>query len=209
MGKAKDLDQFYTNPVIAKRFVDKVNEFTDLTKYDHVIEPSAGSGIIYDLLPEETRIGLDIDPKVDGIIKTDFFDYKFPKGKIAIVGNPPFGKQGKLAVEFFNQCARYADIIAFIIPRSFMKFRIQNQLDKNFGMYYNAVLPAASFIMNDKPYKVRCVAQIWMRTEIGDNLINGITQLESWDDTIPTKYLQEVDEYQIKHKCYEKPESLF
>ena len=58
--EAKALDQFYTNPKIAERFVKKVDELYDLSSYEHVIEPSMGEGFIYDYLPPKTRIGLDI-----------------------------------------------------------------------------------------------------------------------------------------------------
>ena len=45
MGKKKDygLDQFYTNSDIAKNCIDTI----DLSKYDIVVEPSAGMGAFY------------------------------------------------------------------------------------------------------------------------------------------------------------------
>ena len=58
---ARNLDQFYTHPKISKRFVEKVDELYDLPKFDHVIEPSMGEGFIYEHLPTENRIGLDIE----------------------------------------------------------------------------------------------------------------------------------------------------
>ena len=100
-NKSKDLDQFYTKTEIAKRFVEDVFSIIDHTKYDNIIEPSAGSGKILDFLPEDKRIGLDLDPKRDDIIKGDFFDYIFPKGKNLVIGNPPFGRNSKLALQFF------------------------------------------------------------------------------------------------------------
>ena len=42
---AKDFDKFYTHPEIAKRFVDTINKYTSLDRFDLVIEPSAGSGL--------------------------------------------------------------------------------------------------------------------------------------------------------------------
>ena len=45
--EAKALDQFYTNPKIAERFVKKVDELYDFSSYDHVIEPSMGLASVW------------------------------------------------------------------------------------------------------------------------------------------------------------------
>lgn len=212
MTKSKQLDQFYTNPLIAKRFVDKINDIMPLVKFDNVIEPSAGSGIILTKLPKSNRIGLDLDPKHKEVIAGDFFDYKLPNGSNAIVGNPPFGRQSKLAIEFFNKCALNSDLIAFIIPRSWMKYRVQNQLNKDFGLYYASILPDEAFIHNDKPYRVRCCAQIWIRNSIGKNLpeVAISEQYETWNtDVVSNERLLKMHNYQIKTNCYEEPETLF
>ena len=157
------LDQFYTKTEVAKQFVNKIKSVIDLDSFDNVIEPSAGSGNILQFLPEHNRIGLDLDPKHPEVLPMDFFDYSFPKGKTIVIGNPPFGASSKLAIEFFNKCAQYADIIAFIVPRSWLKYYTQNRLNKDFGLYYNGILADASFIADGKDYEVKCVAQIWSK----------------------------------------------
>ena len=68
--KAKDLDKFYTHPVIAKKFVDAVNQYFPLSNYELVVEPSAGNGNILQYLPSGS-IGLDIQPEGNNIIKQD------------------------------------------------------------------------------------------------------------------------------------------
>ena len=37
------------------------------------IEPSAGTGAFYNLLPPQRRLGMDIEPKCEGVIAQDFF----------------------------------------------------------------------------------------------------------------------------------------
>ena len=37
---------------------------------------------------------------------------------------PPFGKVSSLAIRFFNKCAQFSDVIAFIIPRTFNKVSV-------------------------------------------------------------------------------------
>lgn len=161
---SRKLDQFYTNPEYAKTFLSTIADTIDLKKYDHVLEPSAGTGSFYNLLDKKKRIGLDLEPKAAGIVKTDFFEWTPPAGKrIVTVGNPPFGKNAGLAVKFFNRAAEFSDVIAFVIPRTFRKASIINRLDKNFHCIYDETVPDNSFIFNGNAYDVPCAAQIWQR----------------------------------------------
>lgn len=167
------LDQFYTNPVIAERFVNTVDQIYRLNSFDYVIEPSMGQGFIYQYLPKDKRIGLDIQKNHPDCHEGDFLQWHPDKSgiqwdpllckvpKIAFIGNPPFGRNSSLAIAFFKHASKYSNVIAFIIPRSWMKYSIHRQLPKNFGLYYNALLPDNSFIYNDEPYSVPCTAQIW------------------------------------------------
>ena len=187
---AKDLDQFYTHPKISKRFVDKVDEIYDLSSYDYVIEPSMGEGFIYEHLPSENRIGLDIEKNHPECLEGDFFKWKPEKSgieyepllgmypRMIFVGNPPFGRSSSLAVDFFYHAAQFGDDIAFIIPNTWSKFSVQNRLPDDFGLYYEAVLPEYAFIFNGKPYPVRCVAQCWSR-EVPNYDYEG-PQQEDW-----------------------------
>jgi hypothetical protein len=187
---AKDLDQFYTHPKIGKRFVEKVNELYDLPSFDHVIEPSMGEGFIYDHLPNTNRIGLDIEKNHPDCLEGDFLKWNPEKSgieyepllgqtpKIGFVGNPPFGRSSGLAIEFFEHCANYSDMVSFIIPRTWMKYVIHKRLPGDFGLYWQAILPDAAFILNGKPYEVRCVAQCWSRFDPRPDL--DIDGTEDW-----------------------------
>ena len=173
--EARELDQFYTNPKISKRFVEKIDELYDLKKFDHVIEPSMGEGFIYDRLPTSNRIGLDIEKNHPDCLEGDFLRWTPEKSgieyepllgqypDIAFVGNPPFGRSSGLAIEFFEHCALYSDVVCFIIPRTWMKYSIHQRLPSDFGLYWQAILPEYAFVFNGKPYPVRCVAQCWSR----------------------------------------------
>jgi predicted RNA methylase len=161
---SRKLDQYYTDPAYAKQFLTMVTQTVKFDQFDHVLEPSAGTGSFYNLLDAKTRIGLDLEPKAKGIIQTDFFDWLPPIGKrILTIGNPPFGKNANLAVKFFNQAAKFSDAIAFVIPRTFRKASIINRLHKNFHLVYDETVPDNSFIFNGQPYNVWCCAQIWVR----------------------------------------------
>lgn len=202
----KARDAFFTNPEIAKGFVDKVETLYPFKNYDTVLEPSAGNGAILQFLPETKRVGLDIEPMTKEILPGDFFDYTPPKGKTIVVGNPPFGKQSKTAIQFFNKCAEFADVIAFIIPRSWMKFRTQNQLHKEFGLYSSITLPDKAFLLGGEEYVVRCCAQIWGRYKPTGKGTGGY---ESWNEKVSQEMLDDIDAYQEKHGCYDEEPNLW
>ena len=143
------------------------------------IEPSAGTGAFYNLLPPLRRLGMDIEPKCEGIIKQDFlkvsggYDFSQPSSplptgphEIVIIGNPPFGKRGKLAIAFFNHAAYLADTVAFIVPVNFRKWAVHKQLDSSMRFISKLALPREAFQLgNGKPYAVNTEFQIWTRAE--------------------------------------------
>lgn len=158
------LDQYYTAPEVARRCFDELTNRYDLTQYDRVLEPSAGTGSFFLLLPEHNRVGIDLDPKCDGLVQQDFFDYWFEPGlRYFAVGNPPFGRNASLAVRFFNRCAEFCEGIAFVVPRTFRKKSVINRLDPWFHLSYEHILAERSFLRDDRPYDVPCVFQIWQK----------------------------------------------
>ena len=175
---AKDFDKFYTHPEVAQRFVDTVNKYAPLEEFDLIIEPSAGSGNILQYLPSNA-IGMDIEPEGDNILQQDYFEYKSPYHpltnniRIATVTNPPFGSgyMNPLAKGFFNHAATFSELIAFIVPAKWStSWKVQFQLNKEFGLYYSELLPKNSFVFNGEPYNVPCCMQIWSKTSLGKDI---------------------------------------
>lgn len=176
---SKDLDKFYTHPDVAEKFVNIINQYFPLEKYDIVLEPSAGCGNILKHLPSNS-IGLDLKPESDNIIQQDFFKYESPYHpilnniRIACVGNPPFGSgyMNPLAKAFFNHAASFSELIAFIVPAKWQtSWKVQFQLDKSFELYYSEFLPKNSFLLDNEPYNVPCCMQIWSKVN-SNNLQN-------------------------------------
>jgi predicted RNA methylase len=165
--RSRELDQFYTDPKYAEHFYNKIKEVIDISAADILLEPSAGTGSFYNLLDVNKRIGLDLEPKAVGVIQQDFFWWNVPKDKsIITLGNPPFGKNSNLAIQFFNRAAIFSDAIAFVLPRTFKKDSVINRLDKNFHLIYEEIVPENSFIFNGNPYSVWCCAQVWVKKDV-------------------------------------------
>ena len=166
--RARELDQFYTEPEVAKILVDwfhlmRIKHNLCQLEETTFIEPSAGTGSFLRLLPPGT-VGYDLDPKGPGIIKRDFFEVTFnPDERIVVIGNPPFGKNADKAAGFFNHAAQAAEIIAFVVPLTFQKVSIQNRLDLNFHLIDELPLPANAFLFEGCSKHVPTVFQIWAR----------------------------------------------
>ena len=159
------LDQFYTNKDIAKKYYEILRTKVNIDDYGVELEPSAGMGSFYDLMDPNKRVGIDISPKHEEIIQQDFFDYIPDKTKKYIcIGNPPFGRVCSTAVKFFNKCATFSECIAFIIPRTFKRVSIQNKLNLKFKLIYNEDLPVTPCCFTPKMTAKWCF-QIWVKTE--------------------------------------------
>jgi hypothetical protein len=158
-------DQFYTLPNVAVNCLNIVKDKYDLDDFDFILEPSAGTGSFYNILPEAKSIGLDIDPKCDGVAEQDFLEYNSYDitKRYLVIGNPPFGRVSSLAVKFFNKAAEFAHVIAFIIPRTFKKVSIHNRLNLMFNMVYSVDLSVKPCCF-DPPMSAKCCFQIWERS---------------------------------------------
>ncbi|MFH1656703.1 MAG: SAM-dependent methyltransferase [Candidatus Nealsonbacteria bacterium] len=181
-------DQFYTKPKVAeycyKKF-KKISQDINVNLDNYIfIEPSAGCGCFYQLLPKKRRIGIDIDPKKllnvenKGIIKSNYLIWypKNKKKKYIVIGNPPFGYRSKQAINFFNHSAEIADIIAFIVPNQFQKYSVHSKLVNNFNLVKEYKLKENSFYTPDKKdFNVRCVFQIWTANNITNKNIRILT----------------------------------
>lgn len=129
------------------------------------IEPSAGSGSFVRLF-KQPFLAFDIAPEGENIVKQDFLSWDGVNlQNVCFIGNPPFGKRSKLAIEFFNHAASFdfTDIIAFIVPVSFMKYNVQKLLNKEYKLISYDYLPENSFTDNGKDYDIRTVFQIWVK----------------------------------------------
>ena len=164
MGNKKDygLDQFYTNSDIAKKCIDTI----DISKYDIVVEPSAGTGAFYNLIEHPKKIGIDLELKCDGVIKQDFLEWGldefFPRPKVLTIGNPPFGRNSSLAQKFIKHASIFSTTIAFILPRGFKKRSVYDRVPLNFWKVNEIGIPENSFTYNGEPFDVPCV---WMEYE--------------------------------------------
>ncbi|CAM3231497.1 SAM-dependent methyltransferase [Sphingomonas antarctica] len=158
------LDQYYTCQDVAHRLYGLFQDNFDPADY-LMVEPSAGTGAFFKLLPPGA-LGYDVDPQYPGITKADFLSVDLPGDRpIAVIGNPPYGKNASMAVRFVNGVARQSNVvaIAMILPKSFEKASIENRLDRDFHWLLKMPVPRDAFLYNGKPFNVSAIFQIWVR----------------------------------------------
>ena len=116
-------DQYYTKLAVAKQCVEKIVSLLPQAKEFQWIEPSAGNGSFVKATPGGfDLVAIDLDPQANNIIKGDFLQWSPTTSKTRIVfGNPPFGRQSSLAKAFIKHACSFAHVVAFILPRSFVK----------------------------------------------------------------------------------------
>ena len=164
---SRALDQFYTRPAVALECWRFLGSHVECSPSDRWLEPSAGAGAFFELLPARQRIGLDIDPRHCEVVRQDFlgeFEPPAHQGRWLTVGNPPFGKNTSLAVRFFNKAATFSDVIAFVVPLTFRKHSLQQRLDSCFSLLAELPLDKDAFVFEGKPYSVPCCFQVWVRS---------------------------------------------
>ena len=183
MTLARSLDQFFTRADVADCCVAAAKKHVEALSGEwYWLEPSAGSGAFLERLPYP-RTGLDIVSLRPDVAEIDFLSWQpnDVRRRVAVIGNPPFGKNSSLARRFFDHAARFADVIAFILPRTFEKPMFVNRLDRHMHLVSSTVLEDCSFEFAGEPYAVPTCFQIWERRSTLRPLVEAIRSHSDFD----------------------------
>lgn len=179
------LDRFFTRPDVAEHCFQSLlhwmSEDGANDKDYKFVEPGAGTGAFYDLLPPERRIGIDIMPLRGEFEAADFLAWRPPKNerRFAVIGNPPFGYRAWLALAFVNHAATFADYVGLILPMAFQsdgkgspKLRVEG-----LRLVHTEYLPQDSFTdVSGRTVKINALWQVWQRG------VNNALSHKSCDD---------------------------
>ena len=185
----KEKDQFFTPKNISEKCFDILHEI--LKKYNDTksytfIEPSVGNGSFFQFLPKDKRIGIDIEPHIKdvSVFRKNYLDWKPEQtGPYIVIGNPPFGLRGNLALKFINH-STFADYVAFILPPLFESDGkgTPGKRVKGFNLIYSQKIENLFENPKGKEIKVECIFQIWSKYQINKDYSN--TFLKKNSDTI-------------------------
>lgn len=179
--KRDTIDKFYTKSSVAGDCIQYVITHIDIDPHnDIIIEPSAGNGSFISEIKKISNNYLfyDIEPDNSEIMKQDYLEMNFStiewmnldtktkiKPKIHIIGNPPFGRQSTLAIQFIKKSAEIADSISFILPKSFKKDSMMRHFPTKFHLLYQKDIDNDSFLVEGVTTDVPCVFQVWQKQE--------------------------------------------
>ena len=172
---AKGSDRYYTKKTAAAACCQMLRETAAQLQVDmscyHFIEPSAGCGGFYDELPPNRRIGVDIEPRRAGLIRSDYLEWTPPPNKkYIVIGNPPFGLRGHSALLFINHSAHFADMAAFILPQLFASDGkgVPGKRVRGYQLAFSRQLPLNSFHYPDgRDVNIATVFQVWTKINTG------------------------------------------
>ena len=174
----KQKDQFFTPSSTAKycysKFIQILEKYGDSEKEYTYIEPSAGNGSFLKILPSDRRIGLDIEPHNDEITKGDYLEWvpsedkECVNGKYVVIGNPPFGLRGQLALKFINHSDKFADYVSFILPQLFESDGkgVPRKRVIGFNLVHSEKITTDFESPKGDPIKVQCIFQVWSKNHV-------------------------------------------
>jgi hypothetical protein len=170
VNKSLPADSYFTSSETAQKCVDIAYRVIPTGDYTY-IEPSAGEGVFYDLLPVKNRIGVELhDRKRLEFEQADYLTW-YPKenSNYVVIGNPPFGVRGAIALAFINRSLLFADYVAFILPMSFHSNGKGSNMKrvKNGHLIHSKILHGELFFSpdNGKEIKVNTLFQVWEKGE--------------------------------------------
>ena len=129
------VEQYYTPKDLARNLSEELIAITGSDR--SFLEPAGGNGSFVSALEslgEEKIQAVDLYPKHPRVKNADFLTHN-PKGSnLVTISNPPFGRNNSLSIPFFNHAANHSEYIAFLVPRSWRKWSVQNRLDRRFHL---------------------------------------------------------------------------
>ena len=149
----RELDQHFTDADEAYKLVLSLTERLDPAHARRYIEPSCGKGAFVEALravgvPRRRIRSVEIDPGLPADAHGDFLQStrvtlgidRWKPDTTVIVGNPPFGRSGRLARAFLNKAAEYANWVCFVLPRSMHEAHGCGGLNKQLELVYKQPL---------------------------------------------------------------------
>lgn len=170
-------EQYYTPESTADEILQRVLTHTSIDRKSVFLEPAGGTGAFVNAARAagfQSIFAIDIEPKHPEVMRGDFLTDSHSIHGAVCVTNPPFGRNNSLSIPFFNRAARYADLIAFVVPRSWRKWTVLNRLDSSFELIDDWDL-SIDYVDEDGAFthgagNLKTCVQVWRRLEDGERL---------------------------------------
>lgn len=168
-------ERYYTPTELALELTAELASMVPDLAERTLIEPAGGTGSFIEAAQSfgvANLLSVDTHPLHHLVQKADFLKWRPPvklrtEAKAVALSNPPFGRNNALAVPFFNRAAEYCEYIAFVVPRSWRKWSVQNRLHPNFHLIHDIDVAVnyvdAKGLLLSGNNRLRTCFQIWQR----------------------------------------------
>jgi hypothetical protein len=173
-------DNFFTSTELAAEIVERTVEALDRLP-DLWVEPSAGGGAFLNPLAATgvPVAAFDLLPAHPAVRSADWFDVPTFSVPHVVIGNPPFGKSGKLARQFMAKAAADPSCVgvSFLLPSSFERSTVQAFVTPALVLASSVRLPLATFVSDGRTIVWDSVWQLWTpnRSESRTSSVTGVS----------------------------------
>ena len=133
-------EQYYTPIDLAIQLTGQTLDLIPNSRTRDFLEPAGGTGSFIEALNSlgvRKIESVDLYPKHNQVSQANFLNWEPLNRHLVTISNPPFGRNNALSVPFFNHAAEFSDYIAFLVPRSWRKWSVQNRLDMRFHLIHD------------------------------------------------------------------------
>lgn len=154
-------EKFYTPPELALELVTDLQNRINLNKFETIVDCSSGPNArflnaILEVVDHTNVVGYNVrlsenekPSKAISLVK-DLLELRTPKlnpKKTLVVSNVPFGRNGRTAAKYIQKASEFADHLAFILPKSFLKPSfLRRFVPSNLHMVYSKKLHNCKFL---------------------------------------------------------------
>lgn len=181
-GVARARDAFHTPPDLAATCVRLLKEHLGplRARLTYFVEPSAGGGAFYRLLPGDRRAACELDDMASDLSRLpgrvvegnflrttarSFGADGLPPDSVCVVGNPPFGRRDALAQRFLSHAAGMAGTVALVLPSSFLRPSGRpwhaGNVDRRLHFVAAQPLPWTAFCVGDGERTLNCAFVVY------------------------------------------------
>jgi hypothetical protein len=164
------IDKYYTKDEMVDLCMNQFEAHVSINNNDVFIEPSAGNGAFINRIKQLGECHFyDLEPEHPSISRQDYLlldTSSFINKTVHVIGNPPFGRQSSLSIQFIKKSCSFASSVSFILPKSFKKESLKKHIPLLFHLVYEMDLPKNSFLVNGVEHNVPCVFQIWIKKQM-------------------------------------------
>ncbi len=175
---SKEKDQFFTPINVAEKcykiFINEISKYKEKEEEYIYVEPSAGDGSFVKILPKSRVISMDIEPRSDEIMEYDYLEW-YPKDnkKYVVIGNPPFGLRGNMALRFINHSHNFAEYVCFILPQLFESDGkgVPRKRVIGYNLIYSEKIDNKFYSPEKSEMKINTIFQIWSKNHKNEKYV--------------------------------------